>query len=380
MIAVLLVLLAVQETSGALATGPRLHGGHHDKFFATVQDWQVMTPRRAGSTGSSLNTRRHLGSGLPVHDASASFEIDAFNLTFMLDLHRNDDMFADGYKETRVNENGQHETTDGAENCYYRGSVLNATRSVVAVDTCDGLRGMFIVNGQRFQVLPAASHFDMSAVNSADSGGVPHIVYRQGDMDVSNFVLGSVKADVQLRRQLFEAEAGEQQSQETSVNAEGKTIHYVEWSLVNDNQMFEMFGAGTESHTASMANAVSATYSDESANFADHIIIVTLKAQLTFTSAAEFTSAIDVSDTDPLAVLESFSTWRQANFNDNDAASLVTGVTFSGNVLGLAFVGTMCGDEAVAINTYRDDLTTITTMTHELGHNFYMLHDTGPLK
>ena len=98
-------------------------------------------------------------------------------------------LFHPQYKEVRVGADGLEATTTGRENCYYHGKVLNTSSSTVAVDTCGGLRGMVIVDGKRFQVLPAATHFNLlapEAVADADAGAEPHIIYSQGDVDAAH--------------------------------------------------------------------------------------------------------------------------------------------------------------------------------------------------
>jgi hypothetical protein len=379
-----LLLLLLPLLCSSASVGERLPGSA--SFFDKVQHWEIVSPQRVDA--ETFHTRKlSNGDGFPEHDPNAVYELNAFNRTFTLDLHKNDNIFHPKYKEVRVNADGSKTTTVGAENCYYHGFVRNASQSIVAVDTCDGLRGLMIVDGERFQVLPAANHFAVPAAAAGESGASPHMIYRAQDVDVSNFVFGSaslsdeddmpwggsaddVEVSPDLRRRLVDS------SVPGAVEG-GKQAHYVEWAIVNDDKMLDLFGAATETHTVSMVNAVAATFSDANAHFAGHVVIVTLKEQLTFLTHEQLNSAIRVSPDESGAILVNFRNWRRRYFNDNDAAAFLTGVDFAGAVLGLAYVGTMCTKDAVGVNQYVDDLTTITTMTHELGHNFYMSHDAG---
>jgi hypothetical protein len=377
-----LLLISLLACSATAIVGERHSGARSAHFFQKVHNWEIVYPQRLDT--NTFHTRRKLsGDGFAQHDPTAVYKLNAFNRTFVLDLARNDNMFHPDYKEVRVNADGTESVNVGAENCYYHGSVQNTSRSIVAVDTCEGLRGMIKVDGKRFQVLPASNHFDIPAPGT-DSD--PYIIYSQHDVDVENFVFGTAELSAEkkewaggaddvvvspdLRRRLTS-----RSSVDGPVGA--KQAHYVEWAIVNDDKMHDLFGMATESHTASMVNAVAATYSDANAQFSGHQVIVTLKEQLTFTTYAQLSNAIEVSPGESGTILSNFKNWRKENFGDNDAAAFLCGVDFSGGVLGLAYVGTMCGDDAVGVNQYRDDLTTITTMTHELGHNFYMQHDTG---
>ena len=137
------------------------------------------------------------------HDGKATFELSAYNRTFRLDLRRNDYLFHPEYKEVRVGADGLEVATTGRENCYYHGKVLDASSSTVAVDTCSGLRGMIIVDGKRFQVLPAATHFNLLASEvaaDADVGAEPHMIYSEGDVDADDYNIGSVSLEPSTSR------------------------------------------------------------------------------------------------------------------------------------------------------------------------------------
>jgi hypothetical protein len=286
MLLLLLQLPLVFSAGGSV--GERRSGARSAHFFDKVRNWEIVYPQRVDA--GSFHTGRKLSDDASVqHDPTAVYKLNAFNRTFVLDLHKNNNMFHPDYKEIRIHSDGTETTSVTAENCYYHGSVKNASKSIVAIDTCEGLRGMIKVDGERFQVLPASNHFNIPA---AGEGPDPYMIYSQLDVDVKNFVFGSasvsdehtqpkawtgnaaeIEASLDLRRRLTD----------TSATIEGgKQAHYVEWALINDDKIYDLFGAATESHTASMVNAVAATYSDANAQFEGHAVIVTLKQQLTF--------------------------------------------------------------------------------------------------
>jgi hypothetical protein len=385
---VAIVAFAALLVNASGATWKQRDSGDSKRFFLNVPAWKIGSGHRVD--GSAFRTRRLDDTG--EHDTSAVYQMDIFGQNVVVDLSLNHKLFHPDYQEIRVDGNGQRHAQPGrVENCYYHGSVRDATgSSLVAVDTCSGgLRGMIKFGGETYQILPANTHLvTTSSSSETEEGDVPHIIYRSSDMLANgrNGVAGEadwpgLRIEVEMRKLRQKLEKSTQTPSETGERRlAAKTAHYVEWALVNDDMMYNMFGANTEKHTASMVNAVTAIYSEKHANFAGHIIVIYLKAQLTFTTKAAFNAKIDTSNTLASPILDNFNAWRNAEFNDNDNAHLLTGVDFDGNTIGLAFTGAMCGSQSSGINQYLDDMMTISTLAHELGHNFNMHHDSGTEK
>jgi hypothetical protein len=393
-VAAIALFAALANADGT--TWKRRDSGDSKRFFLNVPAWKIGNSRRID--GPAFHTRR-LDDTDGQHDKSAVYQMDIFGQNVVVDLSLNHKLFHPNYQEIRVDGNGQRQTQPGrVENCYYHGSIRNTTgSSLVAVDTCSGgLRGMIKFGEETYQIVPADTHL---VTTTTEEGVVPHIIYRSSDMLANGRDgVAGVAAWPGLRiesemRKLQKLEKSTQTPSETGERRlAGKTAHYLEWGLVNDDLMYNNFGANTEKHTASMVNAVAAIYSEKRANFAGHIIVVTLKAQLTFTTKAAFNAKIDTLSTDRCAdkpwgyafcaekILENFNNWRNAEFNENDNAHLITGVDFDGNTVGLAGLGAMCGSQSSGINQYTNDMDTISTMAHELGHNFGMHHDSGTEK
>uniref|UniRef100_A0AAJ7SIL4 Disintegrin and metalloproteinase domain-containing protein 8-like n=1 Tax=Petromyzon marinus TaxID=7757 RepID=A0AAJ7SIL4_PETMA len=83
---------------------------------------------------------------------------------------------------------------------------------------------------------------------------------------------------------------------------------------------------------------------------------------------------------DPSQTLAQFSEWRARDLGPrlgHNNAQLLTGVDFSGDTVGLAYVGTMCGSKSAGVNQDHSDsaVPIASTMAHEMGHNFGMSHD-----
>jgi hypothetical protein len=370
-----LVLMHAVASLASLNLGAKRSGKRHDQFFNTVAVFDVGNARRIEHTSNKLNTRRSLADGSNEHERAPVFELKGFNRAFVLDLRRNDFLFHPDYEEVRIHPSGRR-TVRGRENCYYHGNVRGESGSHVAADTCGsggiaGLQGMLTLGGgESFAFLPAHNHFNVPFANSS-SANVPHLMYRKNDLDASKYNFGALQPASQLKRMdLPSEELGRRKNR----RLQEKEAHFFEWGIVNDDGMFDMFGQDTESHTASMANSVAAAFAyKDPANFEDQTVVIHLKSQVTFVDAATFAASIDVSTHAASSILPSFAAWRKENFVDNDGAALLTTIDFDGGTIGLGYVGVVCSvSYSAGINQYVNDMITVSTMAHELGHIFGM--------
>lgn len=172
--------------------------------------------------------------------------------------------------------------------------------------------------------------------------------------------------------------------------ATGSVVKYVELIAVNDYLMYASKGSATEAWVASLFNAVNALY-QQGASALGYSINIRLVAQYTFASGDPYarpTSAggDSVSSSD---LLQKFSAWvgaskqagRLATF---DNAHLMSGYTFDGSTIGLAYVSGMCytsnpsqvlsvGETRALFDASATRMATVTA--HEIGHNLGMNHD-----
>ncbi|KAM7420788.1 hypothetical protein PAMA_015148 [Pampus argenteus] len=88
------------------------------------------------------------------HVAQASFQVDAFGRTFVLDVELNHDLLSSGYMERHLSEKGKTVITSGGEHCYYQGRVRDIPHSFVALSTCHGLHGMFFDGNHTYMIEP----------------------------------------------------------------------------------------------------------------------------------------------------------------------------------------------------------------------------------
>ncbi|XP_028990606.1 disintegrin and metalloproteinase domain-containing protein 9 [Betta splendens] len=246
--------------------------------------------------------------------------------------------------------------------CYYHGEVEGYENSVVAVSTCSGLRGLIFLGNETYGVEPVPQ----SPAND-------HILYRLRDVQTGPVSCGVVSEATSTQTD----ESFEPGESLTSLLRRKRNLpltSYIELALVVDNLRYNFKNKNT---TAVRVEAV------EIANLVDgYFNLLNVRAILVdlviFTDANPFSVSGAAGD-----VLSSFATWRK-NFLvpkvRNDIGHLIVGqkTSYSGGILGVAFVGTVCSQSASAgISVFSDNSLPYysTVVAHEMGHNMGMSHD-----
>lgn len=166
--------------------------------------------------------------------------------------------------------------------------------------------------------------------------------------------------------------------------------------LVVDNALFILRGRNLQSardYAIRIANGARQLYLAPKFSLNINLNLVAVYVFQVTEPASLFTSASDSIDN----YLDKFTTWRNnnngrrdANWNTctgttaqgcvdytSQAAHLITGSDRSGSVTGLAWLKTVCTTYATGVNEAagQTDGFVVTTVTHELGHNFGSSHD-----
>ena len=148
----------------------------------------------------------------------------------------------------------------------------------------------------------------------------------------------------------------------------------VELAIASDFSMFQKYGniAGVENHNTGVMNNVQGNYDDE---FND---------ELNFVIVTQFVSDCNTCDpwsasTNAGTLLNSFRTWGNGGgFGVTfDVAQLWTDRNLDGATVGVAFVGTICGNSRYQVlQDFSANAQSLRVLTaHELGHNFDATHD-----
>ncbi|XP_012498953.1 PREDICTED: disintegrin and metalloproteinase domain-containing protein 22 [Propithecus coquereli] len=88
------------------------------------------------------------------HVDQASFQVDAFGTSFVLDVVLNHDLLSSEYIERHIEHGGKTVEVKGGEHCYYQGHIRGNPASFVALSTCHGLHGMFYDGNHTYLIEP----------------------------------------------------------------------------------------------------------------------------------------------------------------------------------------------------------------------------------
>ncbi|TSK34762.1 Disintegrin and metalloproteinase domain-containing protein 12 [Bagarius yarrelli] len=227
--------------------------------------------------------------------------------------------------------------------CYYHGSVRGFPQSRVAISTCDGLRGVIVINASlSFELQPETHNEDVRSNVSSDEVKDMHLLYptqqlnsESGGCGVSHTFIPPIQIIPQIHRT------------KRDILLETK---YIELVLVVDHKEFY------RPLNVRVALVGLEIWSDQ-----DKILI----------------------DKSPGDTLSRFLDWRNRELLPrlrHDNAQLIMGESFDGTTVGMASQSSMCTkDRSGGVNV--DHLVSVlgvaSTVAHELGHNLGMNHDTA---
>ncbi|KAL4631263.1 disintegrin and metalloproteinase domain-containing protein 19 [Arapaima gigas] len=301
------------------------------------------------------------------HLAEAEVKITAEGKELVLQLQKNEELFALKYKETWYSPSGVEHTSSppSTENCFYHGLVVGEEMSSVAVSNCSGLRGMVTLNSSvTYLIEPLPSW--MGNVEGS------HAVYRAELLKLQKGMCGHHHGNDtdqlgNLISGMMQPYVASREKRDISQN-----MKYVELMVVADYAEFEKNDRDYEKTRMKLLEAV---------NFVDkYYKSLNIRVALIGLEVWTDKDKITVSQ-NPYSTLGAFLVWRSKRlaFTPNDNAQLVTGVSFQGTTIGLAPLKAMCSEyQSGGINSDHSDnaVGVAATMAHEMGHNFGMSHDT----
>jgi len=330
--------------------------------------------------------------------------------------------------------------------CYWHGTVLGDPDSQVVASTCQDepassspsmmsasssssssseveLSAHITAFGERLYVEPAyrleASSSSLSAAASAshrklldyEGEGPPHVVYRMSDYEalmpksdcgvdhdhahtaesLSSFSsppgrkLRAVVQQAHHASQMAMATAQFNQNSSAIQLMAGNPNKYVEVGIFHDKSRYDLMGAQTRSHGASVMNVVASMYRlAPSATSWSYNIFIRLKLQVVFATSDPYgTPTMIGAEAEPRSLLEKFSDWRQGRLTasalpDHDNGVLLSGYDFQDSTIGLAWLRTMCQpsrSSGISQVWNSNAAYAAKIVAHEMGHNFGMQHD-----
>uniref|UniRef100_A0A3Q2C824 ADAM metallopeptidase domain 22 n=1 Tax=Cyprinodon variegatus TaxID=28743 RepID=A0A3Q2C824_CYPVA len=290
-------------------------------------------------THDELSTRVKASPGstqVHTHVSQATFQVDAFGKTFILDVELNHVLLCleDFNRIHDFELNMTMLCTQGGEHCYYQGKIRDVPRSFVALSTCHGLHGMFFDGNHTYMIEP---------------GG-------QANNSVSKIVWKNDQSFVYFQAQRFSR----------SVEDETK---YIELMVINDHVMYKRhrLSVGQTNHNAKTV-----------VNLADMIFRKQLNTRIVL--VAMETWSVDNKfniDDDPMVTLKEFMKYRKDFIKEKcDSVQLFLGNQFRSSSGSASYMGGVCSlTKGGGVNEYGKHGEMAVTLAQSLGQNIGIFSD-----
>uniref|UniRef100_A0A8C3F092 Disintegrin and metalloproteinase domain-containing protein 9-like n=1 Tax=Chrysemys picta bellii TaxID=8478 RepID=A0A8C3F092_CHRPI len=331
--------------------------------------FEIITPRSL--TGRE---RRHTHLHEDHSDDNRSYSIQTANGTYILKLKKNKKLVSEDFVLYTYSKNGKLEATHSKTktHCYYRGVVEGVADSMLALSTCDGLRGILHIGGKRYGMEPV----DTSAT-------FEHLFYPLEHVQQDPFLCGVLNDNLHQEKSVKNSLRYTNVSHSTfsreklfrKKRAVLPQTSYVELFMVVDNNRYLQKNSdpvAVQKETIELTNYVDGMYG------ALNIQIVLIGLEIWSDK-----NHINVMDGSAGDVLSRFVSWREKNLlkrSRNDVSHLIIGRSAYSGAVGMAFVSTVCSQvHGGSISTLNGNnvLHHATVVAHELGHNLGMKHDDG---
>uniref|UniRef100_A0A8C1J3B1 ADAM metallopeptidase domain 22 n=1 Tax=Cyprinus carpio TaxID=7962 RepID=A0A8C1J3B1_CYPCA len=263
-----------------------------------------------------LNTRARMSSDTEQkHMAQASFQVQAFGQTFILDMELNHSLSSEN--------TGKMQCVCvflkcGGEHCYYHGKVRDIPKSYVALSTCHGLHGMFFDGNHTYMIEPGGENTTSISRNPR------------------------------------------------SVSDETK---YIELMVINDHLMYKKhrLSVGQTNNYAKSVVNMADLYFKEQLN--TKIVLVAME-----TWAAD--NRFNIND-DPMVTLREFMKYRRDFIKEKcDSVHLFSGNRFHSNWGGASYMGGVCSlTKGGGVNEYGKTEEMAITLAQSLGQNIGIFSD-----
>ncbi|XP_077896605.1 disintegrin and metalloproteinase domain-containing protein 22 isoform X13 [Ictidomys tridecemlineatus] len=313
-----------------------------------------------------LNTRVRgdLGGRQLTHVDQASFQVDAFGTSFILDVTLNHDLLSSDYIERHIEHGGKTVQSKGGEHCYYQGQIRGNPVSFVALSTCHGLHGMFYDGNHTYLIEPEENE-------TAQEDFHFHSVYKSRLFEFPMDDLPSEFQQINITPPKFILKPRPKRSKRQlryPRNVEEET-KYIELMIVNDHLMFKKHRLSvvhTNTYAKSVVNMADIIYKDQ---LKTRIVLVAME-----TWAADNKFAISEN---PLITLREFMKYRRDFIKEkSDAVHLFSGSQFESSRSGAAYIGGICSLlKGGGVNEFgKTDLMAV-TLAQSLAHNIGIISD-----
>ncbi|XP_027429909.1 disintegrin and metalloproteinase domain-containing protein 22 isoform X4 [Zalophus californianus] len=318
-----------------------------------------------GHDALDTRVRGHPGGRQLTHVDQASFQVDAFGTSFILDVVLNHYLLSSEYVERHVEHGGKTVEVKGGEHCYYQGHIRGSPASFVALSTCHGLHGMFYDGNHTYLIEPEENDTSQEDFHF-------HSVYKSRLFEFPLDDLPSEFQQVHITPPKFILKArpkrSKRQLRRHPRNIEEET-KYIELMIVNDHLMFKKHRLSvvhTNTYAKSVVNMADLIYKDQ---LKTRIVLVAME-----TWAADNKFAISEN---PLITLREFMKYRRDFIKEkSDAVHLFSGSQFESSRSGAAYIGGICSLlKGGGVNEFgKTDLMAV-TLAQSLAHNIGIISD-----
>uniref|UniRef100_A0A4W2EL57 ADAM metallopeptidase domain 22 n=1 Tax=Bos indicus x Bos taurus TaxID=30522 RepID=A0A4W2EL57_BOBOX len=318
-----------------------------------------------GHDALDTRVRGDPSSGQLTHVDQASFQLDAFGTSFILDVLLNHDLLSSEYVERHIEHGGKTVEVKGGEHCYYQGHIRGNPASFVALSTCHGLHGMFYDGNHTYVIEPEENDTSQEDFHF-------HSVYKSRLFEFPLDDLPSEFQQVNITPPKFilkpRPKRSKRQLRRYPRNVEEET-KYIELMIVNDHLMFKKHRLSvvlTNTYAKSVVNMADLIYKDQ---LKTRIVLVAME-----TWAADNKFAISEN---PLITLREFMKYRRDFIKEkSDAVHLFSGSQFESSRSGAAYIGGICSLlKGGGVNEFgKTDLMAV-TLAQSLAHNIGIISD-----
>ncbi|KAL9951076.1 hypothetical protein ACROYT_G043672 [Oculina patagonica] len=309
------------------------------------------------------------------HVDDASYQLNAFDKDWTLDIKRNKELFSPSFAIRTFANDGSEVIQEGvSDHCHYQGTIRGLKDSSVVLNTCSGLRGLIDDGKDTFYITPDTGLENDGAhkVFQAKEDDFNHILDACGNKEThadSHPSKENAGTFSRIRRSISNVDAFYKPYLTTD------ETRYNELMLVADFRMYMQYNNDTKAltdHVITLANAVDAIYQRIN-------IRIVMKALEIWTNGDPYERA-STGEAD----LGRFNTYRRDHLLTkfpHDNAQLLSSWWWS-DCAGMAYVFGMCGGVSSGINgwSFGSIIGPYVTVAHEMGHNFGFSHDTGYCK
>uniref|UniRef100_A0A8C2B4A9 ADAM metallopeptidase domain 28 n=1 Tax=Cyprinus carpio TaxID=7962 RepID=A0A8C2B4A9_CYPCA len=264
-------------------------------------------------------------------------------------LQKNDGILTKDYSETYYTKDGMlvTNTPKDLDLCYYHGKIVNDSKSSVSMSTCDGLRGYFQTEEQRFLIEPLS-----------EDGDGDHAVYKYENVNEETpRVCGVTNTSWDESEEIGPPRILKSRSRSSVRLLLETTVHNIQYSNILIFYFFFFFFAVQV--------------------YKEINTFVALTGFEVWTDSDKIQVSSVAGDT-----LNRFTQWRNSDLikrQKHDNAHLLSAVDIDGITVGVANTGSLCGSLSTAIveDHNSNAIPVGATMAHEMGHNLGMDHDSS---